>query len=97
MRTINAAPSTVGEILYEEFLKPLDMPPARLAELMDTTYEKIWEIIKNERDITFEEATQLSIIFNTDASFWMKLQELYKTWFNKQKKGYSIRLLNRNT
>lgn len=54
MRTINAAPSTVGEILYEEFLKPLDMPPARLAELMDTTYEKIWEIIKNERDITLE-------------------------------------------
>ena len=52
---------------------------------MDTTYEKIWEIIKNERDITLEEATQLSIIFNTDASFWMKLQELYKTWFNKQK------------
>ncbi|MDE8632496.1 hypothetical protein PY703_22125, partial [Escherichia coli] len=41
MRTINAAPSTVGEILYEEFLKPLDMPPARLAELMDTSYEKI--------------------------------------------------------
>lgn len=57
MKTINAAPSTVGEILYEEFLKPLDMPPARLAELMDTTYEKIWEIIKNERDITLEEAT----------------------------------------
>ncbi|EIW8606964.1 HigA family addiction module antitoxin [Klebsiella aerogenes] len=85
MRTINAAPSTVGEILYEEFLKPLDMPPARLAELMDTTYEKIWEIIKNERDITLEEATQLSIIFNTDASFWMKLQELHETWFNKKK------------
>ncbi|ECL4379372.1 HigA family addiction module antidote protein [Salmonella enterica] len=85
MRTINTAPSTVGEILYEEFLKPLDMPPARLAELMDTTYEKIWEIIKNERDITHEEATQLSIIFNTDASFWIKLQELYKAWFNKQK------------
>lgn len=85
MRTINAAPSTVGEILYEEFLKPLDMPPARLAELMDTTYEKIWEIIKNERDITLEEATQLSIIFNTDASFLMKLQELHETWFNKQK------------
>ncbi|WP_262491926.1 transcriptional regulator [Klebsiella pneumoniae] len=53
--------------------------------LMDTTYEKIWEIIKNERDITLEEATQLSIIFNTDASFWMKLQELHETWFNKQK------------
>lgn len=83
MRTINAAPSTVGEILYEEFLKPLDMPPARLAELMDTTYEKTWEIIKNERDITLEEATQLSIIFNTDAFFWMKLQELHETWFNK--------------
>ncbi len=76
MRTINAAPSTVGEILYEEFLKPLDMPPARLAELMDTSYEKIWAIIKNERDITVEEAIQLSIIFNTDASFWVKLQEL---------------------
>jgi len=85
MRTINAAPSTVGEILYEEFLKPLDMPPARLAELMDTTYEKIWEIIKNERDITHEEATQLSIIFNTDAYFWIKLQGLRDTWFNKQK------------
>ncbi|HCU0294422.1 TPA: hypothetical protein OUE56_001310 [Citrobacter sedlakii] len=61
------------------------LTPARLAELMDTTYEKIWEIIKNERDITLEEATQLSIIFNTDASFWMKLQELHETWFNKQK------------
>lgn len=85
MRTINAAPSTVGEILYEEFLKPLDMPPARLAELMDTSYEKIWEIIKNERNITLEEAIQLSIIFNTDTSFWVKLQELHEAWFNKQK------------
>ena len=47
MRTINAAPSTVGEILYEEFLKPLDMPPARLAELMDTSYEKILEITRD--------------------------------------------------
>jgi putative transposase len=85
MRTINAAPSTVGEILYEEFSKPLDMPPERLAELMDTSYEKIWEIIKNERDITLEEAIQLSIIFNTDASFWVQLQVLRKAWFNKQK------------
>ncbi|WP_313112993.1 HigA family addiction module antitoxin [Pseudescherichia sp.] len=83
MRTINAAPTTAGEMLCEEFLKPLDMPPARLAELMGTSYEKIREIIENERDITPEEATQLSIIFNTDASFWMKLQELQKTWLNK--------------
>ena len=30
MKTINAAPSTVGEILYEEFLKPLDMLPQDL-------------------------------------------------------------------
>ena len=82
MRTINAAPSTVGEILYEEFLKPLDMPPARLAELMDTSYEKILEIIKNERNITLEEAFQLAIIFNTDAYFWVKLQELHEAWFN---------------
>ncbi|MCQ5763567.1 HigA family addiction module antitoxin [Escherichia coli] len=84
MRTINTAPSTVGEILYEEFLKPLDMPPARLAELMDTSYEKILEIIKNERNITLEEAFQLAIIFNTDAYFWVKLQELHKAWFNKK-------------
>ncbi|ENA36418.1 hypothetical protein ECBCE007MS11_0362 [Escherichia coli BCE007_MS-11] len=52
---------------------------------MDTSYEKIWEIIKNERNITLEEAIQLSIIFNTDASFWVKLQELHEAWFNKQK------------
>ena len=40
---------------------------------------------KNERNITLEEAIQLSIIFNTDASFWVKLQELHEAWFNKQK------------
>jgi len=98
VRMINAAPPTAGKILYEEFLKPLDMSPARLAELMDTSYKKIWEIIKNERDITLEEATQLSIVFNTDASFWMKLQELREAWFNKKSKGiqldYLILILN---
>ncbi|WPD75046.1 HigA family addiction module antitoxin [Dickeya fangzhongdai] len=73
----NAEPTTVGEMLSEEFLKPLGMSAYELADLMGITYNRIEDILKNTQKINKTEGVMLAEIFNTDSSFWINLQNAY--------------------
>lgn len=63
-----------GEILDEEFLKPMGLSQSALAERMGVTRMRISEIIRGKRAITAETAILLSKAFGTSARFWMNLQ-----------------------
>ncbi|EOC0478877.1 HigA family addiction module antidote protein [Cronobacter turicensis] len=76
----NAEPTTVGEMLSEEFLKPLGMSAYVLADLMRITYKRIEDILKNTQKINETERVMLAEIFNTDSSFWINLQNAYNLW-----------------
>ncbi|EKY3234030.1 HigA family addiction module antidote protein [Cronobacter malonaticus] len=71
-----AGPVTVGEILTEEFLKPLNMSNDELAEAMRGSLQDVGDIICGLRRLTDDEARILAVIFDTDDNFWSNLVAL---------------------
>ncbi|MBE1231085.1 HigA family addiction module antidote protein [Salmonella enterica subsp. enterica serovar Dublin] len=67
---------TVGEMLVEEFLKPLNMSHDELAEAMGICKRYIDDIICGLRRLTDDEARVLATIFRTDEDFWSNLDAL---------------------
>ncbi|MGB1206347.1 MAG: HigA family addiction module antitoxin [Chitinophagales bacterium] len=66
-----------GEILLEEFLKPLNISAYRLAKDTFMPQTRISEIIKGRRAITADTALRLSRYFGNSAKFWLGLQNDY--------------------
>lgn len=71
-----AGPVTVGEMLAEEFLKPLNMSNDELAEAMGICRQDIEDIIYGMRRLRDDEASVLAGIFGTDEDFWCNLETL---------------------
>ena len=66
-----------GEILGEEFLKPMEISQSQLARNIDVPHRRINEIVLGKRAITPDTAMRLSTYFGTSAEFWMNLQTSY--------------------
>lgn len=66
-----------GEILLEEFLKPMGISQNKLAQEIKVPPRRINEIILNKRRITADTAIRIGKYFNIDASWWLNLQNLY--------------------
>jgi len=64
-----------GEILLEEFLKPLEISAYRLSKEISIPQTRISQIIKGNRRITADTALRLSKFFGTSAKFWLGLQD----------------------
>ncbi|HPG56795.1 MAG TPA: HigA family addiction module antitoxin [Candidatus Wallbacteria bacterium] len=64
-----------GEILLEEFLKPMKISAYKLSKEILIPQGRISEIIHNKRRITADTALRLSKFFGTTAQFWMGLQD----------------------
>ena len=66
-----------GEILLEEFLRPLEITAYRLSKDTDIPQTRISQIIKGKRRITADTALRFSSYFGTTAKFWLGLQDDY--------------------
>ena len=66
-----------GEVLLEEFLKPMGISQYRLSKDLKIPQTRISEIIKQNRRITADTALRLSKYFGTSAKFWLGLQDDY--------------------
>jgi addiction module HigA family antidote len=66
-----------GEVLFEEFIKPLKISQYKLAKDIDVSQMKISEIVKKKRRITTDTALRLSRYFGTSIEFWLGLQNDY--------------------
>jgi len=64
-----------GEILNEEFLKPLQVSAYRLSKDLHIPQTRISEILKGRRRITADTALRLSKYFGTSPKFWLGLQD----------------------
>ena len=64
-----------GEILLEEFLKPLEISAYRLSKDIGIPQTRISEILKCRRSITADTAIRLSRYFGNSAKFWLGLQD----------------------
>ena len=66
-----------GEILHEEFLKPLGVTQHRLAVAIGVPPRRINEIVHGKRGITADTAIRLARALGTTEMFWMNLQDRY--------------------
>jgi addiction module HigA family antidote len=66
-----------GEILNEEFLKPMDIRQYRLAVDIGVPPRRINEIVHGKRGISANTALRLALYFGTSAEFWMNLQSRF--------------------
>lgn len=65
---------TIGEILTEEFLEPLEITPYRLAKDLGVSTSSILDLVHGKRKVTVEMALRLSKYFGTTSKFWLNMQ-----------------------
>ena len=66
-----------GEILLEEFMKPMDISARQLVADIDVSPSRISELVNGVRPITADTALRLGLFFQMDPRFWMNLQTEY--------------------
>jgi addiction module HigA family antidote len=71
------APLTPGEVLVEEFMKPLGLTSRALAEELGVPGNRIFSLLNGNQSITAETALALARRFGTSAELWMNLQSAY--------------------
>ena len=70
-------PTLPGEMLLEEFLKPLGISQLAFAKHIGVSFKRINEIVNGRRSITPETAWLFAKAFGTSPQFWMNLQATY--------------------
>jgi addiction module HigA family antidote len=74
-----------GEILLEEFMRPMGITGRQLASDIDVSPSRISEIVHGTRPITADTALRLGLFFSMDPRFWINLQS-----------EYDLRMIKRN-
>ncbi len=77
MRSRKLRPVHPGEVLLEEFLKPLGISQYRLAKDVSVPPRRINQIVRGTRAITADTALRLARYFGTSERFWLNLQTRY--------------------
>ncbi|TIM07880.1 HigA family addiction module antitoxin [Mesorhizobium sp.] len=73
-------PATVGEILTEEFMQPLGLTQATLAEAMGVQRKHVNELCNNRRNVTAATALILARVFGNSPDFWLNVQRRSDLW-----------------
>jgi len=66
-----------GEILREDFLKPLDMSSRKLADAIGVPHNRVSAIVACEREVTPDTALRLGRAFDMSPEFWLNLQQTH--------------------
>jgi len=75
MITIDREPTPPGEILDEEFLKPLGLTQKQLADHIGCDVKVINRIVNNRSSVSAEMAVKLASAFRTSPEFWLNAQQ----------------------
>lgn len=81
----NRPPTGPGEILEEEFLKPMNLTQVELAKRMGVPIQRVNTVVTGKRAVTPETALLLSHVLGTSPEFWMNLQTNYDLWHARAK------------
>lgn len=82
----NRVPTHPGEVLLEEFLKPMGISQTAFAKHVGLSQQRINEIVQGKRKITPDAAWRFSQAFGTSPVFWMNLQTDHDLALNKPAK-----------
>ncbi|MDZ4832038.1 MAG: HigA family addiction module antitoxin [Phycisphaerae bacterium] len=83
----NRTPTHPGEILLEEFLKPLGVTQVAFAEHIGVPLQRVNEIIRRKRGVTAETAWLLSRALGTTPQLWLNLQSNYDLAVNRPRRS----------
>ncbi len=87
----NISPVHPGEILMEEFLKPMGLSQNKLAKALSVPARRINEIALGKRAITADTALRLGKYFDMEPKFWLNLQTRYELELAKNKIGDKLK------
>ena len=73
-------PTHPGEMLFEEFVKPLGVTQVELAKRLGVSYPRLNEIIRGRRSVTPDTALRLSQVLGMSPDFWLGLQHDWDLW-----------------
>ncbi|WP_027369224.1 HigA family addiction module antitoxin [Desulfocurvibacter africanus] len=73
----STSPIHPGEILSEEFLKPLSISMNQLSRDLNISVQRVSQIVRGRRAITTDTAMRLAAYFKTSPEFWLNLQMRY--------------------
>ena len=88
--TPNRVTTHPGEVLGEEFLRPLGISVNALAMALRVPATRIGAIVKGERAVTADTALRLARFFRTSPEFWMNLQAMYDLTKARRQSGGKI-------
>jgi addiction module HigA family antidote len=80
MLTTKRKPASVGEILTEEFMRPLGLTQAVLAEAMGVQRKHVNELCNDRRNVTAATALILARVFGNSPEFWLNIQRRTDLW-----------------
>lgn len=80
MLPANRPPTHPGEMLREEFLKPLKITQEQLAEMLGVTFQTVSRIINAHHGVSPNMAARLARLFGTTPEFWTGLQQDWELW-----------------
>ena len=85
MITIDREPTPPGEILDEEFLRPLGITQKQLADHISCDVKVINRIVNNRSSVSAEMAVKLAFAFRTSPEFWLNAQQAVDVFKARQK------------
>jgi antitoxin HigA-1 len=85
----NRPPTHPGDMLLEEFLKPMAITQSDFAVRLGVSFPRLNEIIKGRRGVTPDTALRLAKVLGVSAEFWLGLQRDWDLWNAKRGKNYA--------
>lgn len=79
-----------GELLREEFLRPMGITPYRLAKELGVPVQRIHELVHERRGVTADTALRLSRYFGMSEGYWMNAQKHYELEVEKDRLGGAL-------
>lgn len=76
----NRPPTHPGDMLLNEFIRPLGITQTELAEWIGVSYPRLNEIIHGKRGVSPDTALRLQQVFGMEAQFWLNLQMTWDLW-----------------
>jgi addiction module HigA family antidote len=76
----NLPPTHPGEMLLEEFLKPLEISQSAFAIRLGVSFPRLNEIVRGKRAVTPDTALRLARVLGMSADFWLGLQQDWDLW-----------------
>lgn len=88
-------PTHPGEMLLEEFLKPMGVTQRELAKGINVSYQRVNELVNRRRGISTGTALRLAKFFDTTPFFWMNLQLRWDLYYAKQTEAQELKRISK--